>query len=68
MDKNNEELRALLEEQNRLLAEVIHTSKVTNVLLLGWARGVDVTKPLDAQTIIRYLSVTDSTVRNYVGD
>lgn len=65
---DNEELADLVsavEELREKVEESIHRSKVTNVLLLAMAQRVDVTRPMEARKIMRYLSVTDRAVRNY---
>lgn len=57
-----------IEEQNRLIEESTVAQRVTNALLLGEALGVDVTKPLELQKVLRYLSVIENAVRRDLND
>lgn len=57
------ELTELLEEHNRKVEQATAASRVTNALLLAQALGMDLTKPLEAQKVMRNLSA----VEGYVG-
>ena len=61
-------LEEVIREQVTTAREGVKASRVTNALLLARAMNLDITKPRDAQRVLRHLRVITGQVESDVHD